>query len=389
MPISSKSTFANVPGMTESCADVPISFRKLESQVDSGTLKLVEEKRLLSDITALKKLRKSFASIREIEQSIAESKEKVSALRSKVEDSESKELSAKHTEIVNELNAYRAESDKAYKSRSSLIEKRNEARKAKDEAFNALRKFKNEFYQQKKEYGKFEQEERQRRWERQKAEREEFERERRKKRAALKLEAASEPAFAADLTQAESLLQYFDPSFKPSSGAVKSASGLAAQAKRTIDAAPPPGTQVLSRKSTDDDIYFVGKKGKKKSNNNTQPEKEKFTLNFEIVSSLSKLSVGVPMSREEVPATVASLKEKIQWFSDNQEKTTAENIKKAQAEIDRLEKEAETDNVKDQKKRLTRRNGKTEDGEEEETPATESASPTEEIANEASAPDAE
>ncbi|KAK7204902.1 hypothetical protein BZA70DRAFT_280281 [Myxozyma melibiosi] len=365
----------------KSADDLDAYIKKLESQVDSGTLKLVEEKRLLSDITSLKKARKTFSSIREIEQSIAESKEKVAALRSSIEDTESKELSAKHSAITTELNAIRAETDKVYKNRSSLVEKLNEARKAREEAYNNLRKFKNEFYQQKREFGKYEQEERQRRWERQKAEREAVERERRKKRAAQKLESASEPAFENDIKQAESLLQYFDPTFKPSSGDLTGAGAadLAAQAKRSVEAAPPPGTQVLSRKPVEEEVYFVAKKGKKKSGNAAQADKEKFTLNLEIVSSLSKLSIGVPMNKEEVPATVESLREKITWFYDNQERVTAENIKKAEAEIERLEKEAESEGAKKSEKRSNKQNGKAENGEAEASPeVTETAAAAEE-----------
>ncbi|KAK9368219.1 hypothetical protein V1509DRAFT_102433 [Lipomyces kononenkoae] len=371
----------------KSIEELDAHIKKLEATVDSGTLKLVDEKRTLSDITGLKKARKTFSSIREMEQSIAESKEKVAALRSKTEDGESKELSANHQKIQAELDSIRAEIDKVQKNRSTLVEQRNEARKAREEAYSALRKFKNDFYQQKKEYGKYEQEERQRRWERKKAEREAFERERRKKRAAQKLEAASEPAFAVDIAQAESLLQYFDPTFKPTSSALRSSSSLAAQVTRTIDAAPPAGTQILSKK-TNEETYFVGKKGKKNKTTNgvSTAEKEKFTLNFEIVSQLSKLSLGVPMNKEEVPATVEALRTKVQWFKDNQERVTDENIKKAEAEIERLEKEADTEAAKEQdpRKRSGKRSGKVAengekvDGEADDTPEPESEAPADE-----------
>ncbi|KAK9466689.1 hypothetical protein V1512DRAFT_263203 [Lipomyces arxii] len=348
--------------------DLDAQIKKFESMVDSGTLKLVDEKRMLSDITALKKTRKNFSSVREIEQSIAEAKAKVAALRAKTEDKESKDLSAEHNVLQTELNGIYAEIEKAQKNRSALTEQRNVARQAKDEAYQALRNFKNEFYKQKKEFAHFEQAERQKRWERKKAEREEFERERRKRRAAQRLETASQPAFEDDIAQAESLLQYFDPSFKPSAtSTLRSTSSLAAQATRTVDPAPPAGTQIISRKIEED--YFVGKKNKKRNNTVSAPaEKEKFTLNLEIVNQLGALSIGVPTSREEVPPVVASLKEKITWFKENQASVTAENIKKAEAEIEKLESEAtaeteaaaSADSAKEPKKRTSRRNGKTE-----------------------------
>ncbi|KAK9456285.1 hypothetical protein V1511DRAFT_521085 [Dipodascopsis uninucleata] len=348
----------------KSVSELDAYIKKLETQVDSGTLKLVEEKRILQDITSLKKARKSFGSIREIESSIAESREKVAALRAKTEDKEFKELSAKYQKIQGELDSIRGELEKIQKNRSGLFEQRNDARKAREEAYARLRKFKNDFYQQKKEYAKFEQEERQKRWERQRAEREAQEKERRKRRAEKMLEDASQPAFERDISSAESLLQYFDPSTKPTADAIQILSSLAAQPGRTIDA--PEGTAVI--KKTEEDVYFVGKKNKKKGANNNAAEKEKFTLNIEIVNQLSKLSIGVPLNKDEVPATVNSLKTKIEWFKDNQSRVTEENIKKATAEIKRLEDESDAAAAVAEAKRNSKRNGKdkTEVTEEEE-----------------------
>lgn len=312
--------------------------------VDSGTLKLVDEKRMLGDISSLKKARKTFASFRETESSINADRETIASLRTKTDDPESKSLYARSQELQNELNGLREQFDKVNQNRNSLIEKRNEARKVKDDAYNALWKFKNEFYTQKKEYTKYQQEERQKSWERRRAEREAYDKERRQIRAAKKLEEASEPAFSASIAEAESLLAYFDPTFKPSEESFERQSTFAPQQiSRKVEL--PDGVEIFSAKSSRDEQYFVGKKGKKgrgakRPSDGESVEKEKFTLNMGIVDQLTKLSIGLPSSKDEVPATVESLKAKISWFHDNQERITAENIAKATAEIEKLEKEA-------------------------------------------------
>ncbi|KAK9462610.1 uncharacterized protein V1516DRAFT_647242 [Lipomyces oligophaga] len=332
-------------------------IKKLEAQVNTGTLKLVEEKRLLSDISALKRSRNGFNSIRELDASIAESKAKVSELRSKVEDKESKELSSKHQAISDELNAIRSETDKVYKNRSALIEQRNEARKAREEAYSNLRKFKNDFYQQRRDFNKYEQAEKQKLWERQRAEREAQERERRMRRAAVKLEAASQPAYAADISQAESLLTFFAGTEKPVES-VTTTSLYTGPASRLVEL--PANTEIISNKFKDDEVLFVGKKGKKKGGDKSAKNKskeEKFTLDINVVSTLSRFNIGVPMSREEVPTTVDALKAKIQYFLDNQDKVTQDNIKKAQDEIDKIEKEAEIASAAREKKSGKKTNG--------------------------------
>ncbi|KAK9449457.1 uncharacterized protein V1518DRAFT_416066 [Limtongia smithiae] len=336
-------------------------IKKLEAQVETGSMRLVDERRVLSDIQGLKKGRKNFASISEAEQLISETKEKIAALRSTIDDTESKELSAQHKQITTELDALRAETDVLKKNKSQLYEQRETAHKSREEAYQALRKLKDDFNKQRREYGKYEQEERQKRWERKQAERDAEQREKRKKRAEQRLAEASQPAFEADIERAEVLLRYFDPSVKATTTSLTTPSGLAAQATRTIDSTLPAGAQVLERKP-DEDYFVGGKKGKKKAGK-VQPKEEKFLLSFDIVQTLTDLKIGVPVKKEEVPATIASLTEKIEWFISNQEKQTEENIKKATADIERLEKQAEAEEsaarVREPRQRQDRRrNGK-------------------------------
>ncbi|KAK9473367.1 uncharacterized protein V1510DRAFT_363635 [Dipodascopsis tothii] len=360
----------------KSVEELDKKIAELNATVDSGLLKLVDEKRMLNDITALKKARKTFGTFRESEASIAADREKIAALRAKADDPETKEIAAKLTTLQAELDGINAEFDKTSKNRTSLVEKRNEARKIKDEAYNALWKFKNEYYAQEKEYRKYMQEVRQKQWERRIAEREAQDKERRQARAAKKLEDASEPAFTAQIATAESLLAHFDPTFKPSTEGIVQKSSFAPASARQV--ALPDGVQVLSKKKdVAEDDYFVGKKGKKaKGVKKAAPaadekKDDKFTLSPEIIDQLSKLSIGVPAAWDDVPAVVEKLKVKIEWFVDNQERVTAENIAKATAEIEKAEAEAASG---DKEKRAPKRPAKAKkDAPAEDAPAEDAA----------------
>jgi len=59
------------------------------------------------------------------------------------------------------------------------------------------------------------------------------------------------------------------------------------------------------------------------------------------------------MQQSDVPAVAEKLKEKLAFWKENQESKTKENVAKAQAEIDRLEAEAETINGNGEKKQAT------------------------------------
>ncbi|KAL8865354.1 MAG: hypothetical protein Q9174_006931, partial [Haloplaca sp. 1 TL-2023] len=73
--------------------EVDREIQRLEGQVDTGTMKLVDEKKALSEISSLRKQRKGFAGFDEAEKGIADLKAQISDLRKGLDNPEATALS--------------------------------------------------------------------------------------------------------------------------------------------------------------------------------------------------------------------------------------------------------------------------------------------------------
>ncbi|KAH0538570.1 hypothetical protein FGG08_004858 [Glutinoglossum americanum] len=320
--------------------EIDREIQRLEKQVDTGTMKLVDEKKALSDMSNLRKQRKGFAGFEEAQKGIDEIKTQLKELRKGLEDPEAKAVNERYTAIAKELDDIRAEQDEAHKNISSLRDERTKIQAEQQEKYSAIRALKDDFYAQKKAYADYEHQAFLARKERQKAERENYEREKRRKIADKKLEEASEPAYMDEILTAEGLIRYFDPSYV---GTAKSSgpSKFAAQASRTVDDPILTGTRVIKKEDREDE-YFVGikgKKGKKVRKGGAAAEGGKFSLSIGVLEELAKVRVEPPMSQSGVPHVVEKLKQKLEQWKVDQAEKTKENIARAQKEIERLEAE--------------------------------------------------
>ncbi|KAI9672894.1 MAG: hypothetical protein M1829_004444 [Trizodia sp. TS-e1964] len=327
--------------------EVDREIKRLEKQVDTGTMKPTDENKALLGISGLRKQRKSFAGFEESEKGINAIRDQIADLKKELEDPESKKLSERYNVIAKELDGIKAEQDSAYKGLSSLREERQKLYDESQEKYAALRLLKDNYFKQKKAYAEYEHEAKRARIERQKAERDQFEKEKRRKIAESKLEEASEPVYVDEILTAEGLIRYFDPSSAVSTAGPLLSSKFAPLTSRTIEGTDLKGTRVMKKEEKEED-YFKGtggkkgKKGKKNGANsaNTQTDSGKFNLSMGVLGELSKIKVEAPMSQADVPAVVEKLKEKLAGWKKNQSIETEKNIAKAQKEIDRLEAQA-------------------------------------------------
>lgn len=310
--------------------------KDLERKVESGTFRIAEEKKAINEISNLKKLRKKFVGFGEAQASIDEDKAKISTLKASIDDTESKATSARYNEVIAALDAIRDESQKAYKNRNELYDRRNAAQKAHEEAYQKIKARKDEYYGQARAYQENVRAEIAARHERERAEREEADKEKRRLAAEDKLEAASEPAFLNQIATAKMLIQHFDPEYKPDSTSASVDSSLNSTGnKRVVEM--PAGATVIKKET---EAFVVGtgsKKHKKKSAVEAPKKEDKLTMNFQIVEDLTSLNIAVPASSAEVSKTVEQLKEKLQFYIDNQDRVTKERIVQAKAEIAKLE----------------------------------------------------
>lgn len=315
----------------KSADEVQKQIDQLQKQVDSGTMKIVDEKKALADISQLNRQKKGFASFDEAQKGIDELKAQIAELRKGLDDPESKALSERYTQITTELDKIKAEQDDAYKNLNSLRDERTKAHEDQQKKYSAVKEIKDKYYQSRRAAVDYEREARRIREEKRKAENDAYHRGRRQEAAKSKLDEASAPAYQEEIRTAQNLINFFDPS----SATKQEAAGpgkFAAQASRTVDDSGLKGTR-LSKKGDDEENYFVGTGGKKgKKNRNQQqagattpaPAEGKFNLDLGTIDSLAKINVDPPMSQSDVPAVVEKLKEKVTFWKGDQDRKTKE-----------------------------------------------------------------
>ncbi|KAI4255966.1 MAG: hypothetical protein LQ352_002317 [Teloschistes flavicans] len=329
--------------------EVDREIQRLEKQVDTGTMKLVDEKKALAEISSLRKQRKGFAGFDEAQKGIDDVKTQISELRKSLDNPEATALSQKYDKITQEMASIKSVQDQAYKSLNSLRDERNKLHAEQQEKYSNVKEIKDKYYKANRAHREYEREQARLRQERYKAEMEAKQKERRKEAARQKLEEASQPAYMDEILTAGGLIHYFDPSISEAEKALRGPSGFAAEAQRTVEASDFKGTKVM-KKDEREDNYFMGtggKKGKKGKKGGAvgspapgTPSEGKFNLSMGIIEELAKVNIEPPMNQSDVPAVVEKLKAKRDHWKSEQDRKTKENIEKAQKEIDRLETEA-------------------------------------------------
>jgi len=301
------------------------AIARIEKQVDSGTMKLVDEKKALAEVSSLRKQRKGFAGFEESEKGITSVKTQISELKKSTDNPQQKGLSERYNTIAKELDSIKAEQDDAFKNMRSLNSDRDKAHADQEEKWVALKAVKDAYYAAKREYRAYEQEAYKVRQDRQRLERETYAKEKRKKVAESKLEEASNPAFIDEILTAEGLIRYFDPNTPAEQKVLRGPSGFAAEAQRQVDDSTIKGTRI-SKKEDRDDMYFAGlggKKGKKsKGSKEAASTDGKFNVPFGVMEELGKVNVNVPSSQADIPSTIEQLKEKVSGWKTGQASQT-------------------------------------------------------------------
>ncbi|KAJ5676871.1 uncharacterized protein N7477_002504 [Penicillium maclennaniae] len=355
-----KMSFKNVEEIDKEIA-------RLEKQVDSGTLRLVDERKALSDISMMRKQRKSFAGLDEAQKGINDLKAQIAELRKTLDNPEAKALSDKYTEIQKQLDEIKAEQDGVFKNLNALRDERTKLRNEQQAKYVAIKEIKDNYYKARRAYKEHEDQMWRIRRDRQKAERDAFEREKRKKIADKKLEEASALAYTDEILTAQGLIRHFDPAYDFASLGLDDkkteGSNFRAGIGRTVDDSGLKGMKVV--KKDDEEDYFVGSAGKKGKKGGKKgaaaAEGGKFNMNVGIIEDFAKVKIDPPMNQSDVPAAVEKLASKIREWKKNQASKTEENIAKAREEIKRLEEEetkiAETNGATDLKKKPAQANG--------------------------------
>ncbi|KAF2211214.1 hypothetical protein CERZMDRAFT_59971 [Cercospora zeae-maydis SCOH1-5] len=342
-----------------SAEQVQQEIDRLRAQVDSGTMKLVEEKKALDEIRVLTAAKKGFAEHDQIQKDIDNVKAEIATLKKQLDDPESRALSERYTQITAELDKIKAEQDEAFKSLNALRDERTKIHEQQQKKYAAVKEIKDAYYTQRRAAVEYEREAKRIREEKRRAENDAYHRGRRQEAAKAKLEEASAPAYDEEIRITRSLLARFGSAVD--SQQATGPGQFAATDFRKVDDSGIKGT-ALKKKGEEEESYFIGGGGKKKKGRKgtSQPngagsptvETSKFNLDLGTISALAQINVDPPMSQADVPAVVEKLKEKLEFWKGDQDRKTKENIANAQKEIDRLEAEAAEHNSKPAEKHL-------------------------------------
>lgn len=325
----------------KSIAEIDARVSYLDDLVGAGTLKLADERRHVKEMTSLRKLRKDFAEVEKQQEAIDKDKAKIAELKKKLGAVGNKEIQQKFETIQKELDSINESNKSVYNKRTELFNKRNEIRKSKDGKYDQIRKLRAEFDAEFAKFKKALAEEQKKRDEEYKARESEHKQAKLKEIAEQKLAEASIPAFTNEINEIHTLLAYFDPLYvKPQVNAVVEAT------KSTIESKPASGRQVEMPEDVviikkEQQSFFEGSKLKK--NKKKAAKSKNFTVDSDVIISLTDLSIPLPTKTDDVPDTISILKETLAALQEKQSEQTNVNIEKAKAEIAKLEAEGGDD----------------------------------------------
>lgn len=325
----------------KSVEEIDAKIKDLERDVESGKMKLVEEKKALAEVSSLRKLRKNFSAFDNDQKAIDDLKAKIKEIKDSMENPEAKALSEEYNKLQTELTSVRAELDSVFGNLTALRNEKSELHAAQQTTWAALKKLKDDYHTQRKAAMKWEREAREKRREREQAERDRIAKERKMARAQEMLAEASDPAFTEQIRRADTLVRFFDPSHAVEEKAPLLADkGLGAAAQRKVDATGFEGMKLVRKEDREEDYLPAVKKGKKgKKSPASETPSSKFSCPPSVIEDCTFVGVNPPMSAAEVPEVIEKVKAKIAQWKADQPTQTQKNIEKAKKEIERLEAE--------------------------------------------------
>ncbi|KAM3515253.1 hypothetical protein MY11210_001146 [Beauveria gryllotalpidicola] len=332
-----KTAKAKVP--YKSVEDVDRQIAHLDSQVNSGTMKLVDERKALTDISSLRKIRKTFGQFDDSQKQIDELRAKIKEIKDSMEDPEQKAMSEQYNKIQAELDQIKAEQDTAYKSLSSLRDERTKLQAEQQETYIAIRKLRDDYFSQRKAAAAHAREAREKARERREAENQRYHLERKKAEAERLLSEASDPAFLEEIRRANNLLFFLDPSQKTAEKTpLLAASGLTAQAQRTVDASGLKGTALKKKEEREEEYLPAAKKGKKGKKSGASTAAKGYNCPPSVVEDCAFMGIDPPMSADDVPGVIEKVQAKLNSWKSDQAAQTQKNIDAAKKRIEELDK---------------------------------------------------
>ncbi|KXS09321.1 hypothetical protein M427DRAFT_238359 [Gonapodya prolifera JEL478] len=326
--------------------------RKLESQ----SHKLIEEKRIVQEISSLKKARKVVETFSGQQEGLDEDKRTAEELSKQLEafDPQRAAFEEQYTALSAQIATLDKEKDVEFGRLNEIYNERNGIQKELETEFNRRREVQEAFRKQKEEFYNYLQEERKRKAEDAKRRQLEYKRERLAAEAEKEKELAEIPAFQDEINTISNLITFFqqfvekpEEAAEPSTTNGGSSSAQTASASRTNN--PKDAGKMLKSKADrlDEDAFFVGKAkaASKKRAGGAGPRVRQgpLKLDMSVLESLFKEGVEPPAGYDQVEDTLKKLVEKKAHYLENQAKQTEENKRKAEEKIKKIRAEMEAE----------------------------------------------
>ncbi|WFD32827.1 multicopy suppressor of BFA (Brefeldin A) [Malassezia sp. CBS 17886] len=325
----------------KSQGELDARIAEMEAQIESGAMKIVEERKALNEVSLLKKSRRTMEQLTAQQAQIDALRAQVDKLRGTLDDPESQALNRRYDDIKLELDALSREQEKVVGSRSKLLAQRTALSKTLDELYQARRDRLAAYHAEGDKYYAKVSAERERRQEQQRRERLQADHSRQEQDEEQLREEAALPAFAKEIEDCDVLIRYFsgerDAAGAPAAPAPVPAAGRAGDPSPMPPPAAPDGA-IVARRKDEDDSYFVASGGKKNKGKKgraakTDDNTDALHVPFGMLSALLGLSIPPPLSGADLPRVVDNLKLKREYFVSNQDSATQVNINKADEKI--------------------------------------------------------
>jgi hypothetical protein len=330
-------------------------YRNLEQQITNGQLKLTDEKRVVAEISNLRKNRKIIEGLSSQVSTVENDKQQIDRLRAELDQLNPRraEINTEFDKIKAELKVIDEEKRKDQGSFSDLLNQKKEMKSEIDKLFDEMKALRNDFKKANDEWYNWERAERDRKQKEYQEAKKKENAEKLAKAAERELELAQLPAFVDEINTCDALvafLQQYTPGGKPASSSSSTLSAtpsaFAATNIRKVDNALPEGAVALKKKDDDENFMVLGKgskKGKKAASTPAPPTIKSLKIDLATMALFDKLSISIPVNVSDVEECIKSIESKKAEFQSNQEKQTEINKAKAEAKIAAIKAKAEAE----------------------------------------------
>jgi uncharacterized coiled-coil DUF342 family protein len=321
----------------KSSQDIDRRVAEMEALIEGQTLPLIEEKRMVAEISKLKKMKKNMDAVSQ-SSNIEIEKTRVKSLKNALDEKKAEldQLSNNYVKIQERLKELDSKKDSSANAMKHLLDQRSKLSKTVNELYDQKRTAQQELVALNERNRERIEEEKKQRIEQNRIR--DLERQigmlRRSKNALI-----ATPPFQYEIEQCQALITYFHQFIKkdaksPASPIVEGINSLNIRRPDDNGFLPKGVSASVFSKKEDDDFYSSMSKKKKEKDTKEKAVSEstvKLTLPLAILSGLSALQVSIPSTITDVPTVVEFIENRKSSFEDQVQSQIEENKAKAHA----------------------------------------------------------